>query len=695
MAGRRLLITLLIAVVVAAAAAAVLYAPGRPPVYIHSATSISVTASVAEKTISHRVSVVDALGRRIVLESRPISIVVVDGGSGGYLVAILQLAKRAGVKVAAADLSDIEAHAPSVYRVLSGMLDGVVDVGTLASLKVDALRGRVVLAAWWTRPFLERYERESKIIYLDLYPGDSEAYTRSINALRAVFGTDGGLGRLLAGAYREVERSIHDLFPVNTSLYVEWLRGPWGRVARGAGIAVNTSSDPRVAILVYTGRFAAERLEALRNRLAGTMAARHYRICGVPAWAGDGLWSVYGLAALVQAAHPAAARSFGGVAGLARSASSLLGFNVSRLIEPRCLNPPRHRVVVTDVLGRRVVLTVPAERIAVMYGLEDLVAVGGEEALSKLVALNSFRYKKWRPDWWAAWTSHYPWLSRLPNTGQPGHGFNLEAILETHPDVVIAAAFMYRGMADSGALEKLEKAGIPVVFIDFVPHTTNVTLHLKAVRKSLQLLGVITGYEDVAEKLYRMYREKLYSILNISRSLPKTKTLVLATWSRWRAYGAKSMYQVWITFAGGSNIAAKVVPGSSGDINPEYILEANPQVIIFTCNNNVVTAEGVKQMQVIGYTVNTTKPAKRLLKMLIQRPGWSNLDAVKTGRIYLIHHGLSHGHIFQYIALEYIAKWLHPRAFSRLDPLADFHRFYREYMPFPLRGVWGVGINDP
>ena len=694
MAGRKLLI-LLTVVVVVAVAAAILYARESRPIHTTAAGGGEARAVAAGEASGRRVIVVDAVGRRVVLQGRPSSIVVVDGGSGGYLAAILMLAKRAGVRVAAADISDIEANAPRVYHALSRMLDGVVDLGSLQNLDAGRLKGRVVLAAWWTRPILKRLENIATIIYLDLYPGDGEAYAHSIRVIHVIFGGDGGLARLLDNAYKTVERSIRDLYPVNASLYVEWLRGPWSRVARNAGIAVNVSSNPRVAILVYGGVFSAERLEELRSSLAGTMAARHYRVCGVPAWAGDGIWSVYGLAALVQAAHPAAARSFGGVANLTRSLSDTLGFNVTMLLQPHCLKPPRREVVVTDVLGRRITLKVPAERIAVMYGLEDLVAVGGEEALSKLVALNSFRYRKWRPDWWVAWTSHYPWLSRLPNTGQPGHGFNLEAILETHPDVVIAAAFMYKGMADSGALEKLEKAGIPVVFIDFVPHTTNVTAHLEAVKRSLWLLGVITGYQDVAEKLYRMYREKLYSILNISESLPKTKTLVLATWSRWRAYGAKSMYQVWITFAGGVNIAAKVVPGSSGDINPEYVLEANPQVIIFTCNNNVVTPEGVKQMQVIGYTVNTTKPAKELLRMLIRRPGWSSLEAVKTGRVYLIHHGLSHGHIFQYIALEYIAKWLHPKAFGGLDPLADFHRFYREYMPFPLRGVWGVGINDP
>jgi iron complex transport system substrate-binding protein len=155
------------------------------------------------------------------------------------------------------------------------------------------------------------------------------------------------------------------------------------------------------------------------------------------------------------------------------------------------------------------------------------------------------------------------------------------------------------------------------------------------------------------------------------------------------------MYNVWITFAGGVNIAARVIPGSSGDINPEYVLRENPDVIIFTCNNNLYTPEGRRQLVVIGYTVNSTKPAKEALRMLVDRPGWGKLKAVREGRVYLIHHGLAHGHVFQYVALEWIAKWLHPGLFKDLHPLQDLRRFYQEYLMFPLRGVWAVGINDP
>ena len=338
----------------------------------------------------------------------------------------------------------------------------------------------------------------------------------------------------------------------------------------------------------------------------------------------------------------------------------------------------------------------PARRIAVLYGLEDLVAVGGEQALARLVALNVFRYKKWRPDWWTAWVEHFPWLKAIPDVGQPGYSFDLEKLIEARPSVVVTAPWMYKAMQDSGALKKLEEAHIPVVVVDFVPASTNLTQHLEAVKRSLEVLGAVTGYMDRAMDLYRFYEKQLFLVVNKTRGLPAEKkpgVIVFATWSPWRVYGAKSPYNVWITLAGGKNLAAKAVPGSSGNIDPEYVLEAKPDVIVFTCNNNFYTSGGTVQKVVIGYTARSPEAAREMLKKLVDRPGWSSLPAVRDGRVYMLYHGLSHGHIFQFAALQWLAKWLHPEIFKNLDPLRNLQLFYEKYMPYPLRGVWAVGIK--
>ncbi|UXD22871.1 hypothetical protein IPA_09105 [Ignicoccus pacificus DSM 13166] len=351
----------------------------------------------------------------------------------------------------------------------------------------------------------------------------------------------------------------------------------------------------------------------------------------------------------------------------------------------------RHWVTIKDVLGREVRVLVPVKRAAVLYGLEDWVAVGGEDALTKIVALNAWRYKKWRPDWWVAWTEHYPWLEEIPDVGQPGWSFNLEALLEARPDVVVTTPWMFRHMVESGALQTLKAAKIPVVVIDFVPKTPNVKEHLDAVKTSLYDIGILTGHLKRAKELYKFYESRFFTILDkLNNVTQKPKVIVFTTWSTWKVYGAKGHVSIWVDLAKGDNIAAKVIKGASGYINPEYVLEQNPDVIVFVCNNNFPFGQKV----VIGYTVNSTKPAIEMLKKLIQRPGWNQLKAVRDKRVYMMHLGLAHGHIFQFVALEYFAKWLHPEMFKNMNPINDLKKFYEIFMPYPLRGVWVVSLAE-
>ena len=76
-------------------------------------------------------------------------------------------------------------------------------------------------------------------------------------------------------------------------------------------------------------------------------------------------------------------------------------------------------ITLVDLVDRTVTVQMPIKKVALLYGLEDYAAVGGEEALNKIVALNSWRYKQYRPDWWQAWVMKYPWIEDIPIRGSP------------------------------------------------------------------------------------------------------------------------------------------------------------------------------------------------------------------------------------------------------------------------------------
>jgi iron complex transport system substrate-binding protein len=349
-------------------------------------------------------------------------------------------------------------------------------------------------------------------------------------------------------------------------------------------------------------------------------------------------------------------------------------------------------VMIQDFLGKNVTVKVPVDKIVVLNEIDEPISVGGEDALQKLVAFNQWRYKQYRADWWEEWLKHYPWLANLPDTGQVGQNFNPEVVVNAKPDVVLCWPSQYNQLKESGDLKKLEEAGIPVITIQLLSITTNATEHLNAVSKTVKILGVLFGKEQRAEALIRFYQEQINNVvMRVKQVENQPKVLVFGTWSPWLVYGEKGYYNVWVPLAGGVNLGSKVIKGGSGDVDPEFVLQENPDFIIFTSNNNF--PEGIRI--VVGYAVNSTDPAKNALKELINRPKWENLQAVKGKKVYLIHHGFCHEKIFQFFALQCIAKWLHPELFKDLDPYGNLQEFYNKFMPFPLRGVLAVELSDP
>ena len=87
----------------------------------------------------------------------------------------------------------------------------------------------------------------------------------------------------------------------------------------------------------------------------------------------------------------------------------------------------------------------------------------------------------------------------------------------------------------------------------------------------------------------------------------------------------------------------------------------------------------------LGYQA-TPAQAQASLATVAQRAQTRELSAVRKGRV----HGL--WHIFydspeHVIAVEALAKWLHPELFADIDPLRTRRELYERFMPIPMTGV--------
>jgi ABC-type Fe3+-hydroxamate transport system substrate-binding protein len=122
-------------------------------------------------------------------------------------------------------------------------------------------------------------------------------------------------------------------------------------------------------------------------------------------------------------------------------------------------------------------------------------------------------------------------------------------------------------------------------------------------------------------------------------------------------------------------------------MNPEGVLAANPEFIFIGGSSwqnapNAVT---------LGYEVDEAK-ARATLAPYVQRPGWDALAAVKNGQVFAIQHGLART-LFDFTAMQYIAKQLYPAAFSDIDPDVNLRQFHVRYLPVAYGGVWMIRLK--
>ena len=363
-----------------------------------------------------------------------------------------------------------------------------------------------------------------------------------------------------------------------------------------------------------------------------------------------------------------------------------LGFSAGQ-IEPQ---PGTDTVTVTDLAGREVTLSYPVERIVLVrsrdiYGFS---AVLGDETDDRIVA--------WGPDIKSADKDAYQkYLERFPRLGQlPWLGdifkdaLSTEQILDLDPDVVIVETFM----KDRGyeSIDRLEKAGLPLLFLDFSGKP------FEAPQASILLIGEITGQKQRAGEIVDYVDEQLDLVFTRLESMEgPSPTVYLEAgnlgpqdYSVTYGYNKRQTMSSWgamLQATRAENIASDAVVNMAV-INPEYLLKSNPDRIIIT--GAYWPASGAMRM---GYYADPTE-AGILLKAFCERPGWDTLDAVKNGEIYSLFHGFTM-HIFSFVGLQQMVKWLYPETFRDIEPEENFKEFHQRFMPIEYSGAWMIEIE--
>lgn len=234
---------------------------------------------------------------------------------------------------------------------------------------------------------------------------------------------------------------------------------------------------------------------------------------------------------------------------------------------------------VVDELGHTLTLTRAPSRVISMLPshTEAICAIG---ACGTLVAVDRH--------------SNYPAaVAGLPNLGD-AFAADLEALVALQPDLVIVDEY-------SGLQAPLEKLGIPVFAGS--PQTIEETYAFFAT------LGAMLDREAGAAALTRSLREDLAAVTAAVAGATEPAVFVELDPTPY-SVGPGSYIGELVAAAGGANIVTAAM-GDFPQVDPEYVVLQDPDVIVLTDAPFGVTAAGVAS-----------------------RPGWSDLSAVRSGRVY-------------------------------------------------------------
>lgn len=208
---------------------------------------------------------------------------------------------------------------------------------------------------------------------------------------------------------------------------------------------------------------------------------------------------------------------------------------------------------------------------------------------------------------------------------------NLEKVVSLAPDLVLAA-----NIHRQTAVPELERRGIPVFILD--------RKTVDGVIDSLEVVAKLTGRDREGSEATAVLKSRRGEILSrVAVSSPGPRVFYELS-PQLQTAGTGTLIDDVIAMAGGRNIAAGA-SGSYPQLSLEFLVLQDPEIVL-------LGDMGSDEMQ-------TVQP-------ILNRPGWHNITAVKTGRVFVVDPGLTNRPGPRIVeGLEQVARILHPDKAAR------------------------------
>jgi iron complex transport system substrate-binding protein len=359
------------------------------------------------------------------------------------------------------------------------------------------------------------------------------------------------------------------------------------------------------------------------------------------------------------------------------------------------LGSPLLAAEIIDIAGRKVEIELPAKRVLVGEArqIHTIAALTGNQLLDHIVGWRDDFFTK-DPDSYDAYVERFPTLATLPRFGYvPNNTFDLEAAIALGPDVITLNLEAQKVAAEAGIEEKAAAAGISIVYVDFRVDAA------KNTENSIRILGQIFGAEAKAEELIAYRRAQLARVtdrLAAVENLKRPKVFIErapgndAENSCCRSFGPYNFGEM-VEQAGGHNIAADVIKTTFGDLNLEQLIIEDPDHYIATGSNWAAESKTNRFVHV-GRGADPDE-ARAKLATLMERTGFSELKAMKTGKVHAVWHQF-YGVPYEFVAVQQFAKWFHPDLFADLDPDQTFRDFHEKFLPVDYKPGYFASLNE-
>jgi len=348
-------------------------------------------------------------------------------------------------------------------------------------------------------------------------------------------------------------------------------------------------------------------------------------------------------------------------------------------------------IEVTDITGRTVRVAAPVRRMILGEGRQTyaLAALDREDPFARVVGWRD-DLRKADLDGYTAYERRFPQIARLPTFGGWKEGaFDLEQVIALRPDVVLMNLEAKVAIDEGDLIGKLGRVGIPVVFIDFREKP------FEHAERSIAIMGALLGRGERARALADYRAAGIARVTDRLRGFTGRRPKVMIERaagfdeSCCMSFGDENFGRM-VSLAGGENLAAPIIPGTFGTVNPEQVVAARPDVVVVTGSNwRLFTPDGA--WVGVGPGADAAQ-ARARLRRLMDRPAYRTLPVARSGRVHAIWHQF-YDSPYQFVAVQVLAKWLHPELFADLDPDATFRDFHERFLPIEYRPGYWVSLD--